>query len=251
VCYNADTFTRFHPDQEAQMRPVALLAQLNEADLALDAVKVRLSEIAEALKEPAALQATRRALAEAEAELARCRAQQLDAELAEKKIAQKLTSAEHALYSGQIRNPKALEDAEKDVQQLRRQRSQAEDALLEAMMCAEAALQTHAEQERKLTRLTAEWEATQVALRAEQAALNGKLPMLKARHTAARGAVPANLLPTYDSLRTRRGGRAVAQLDGDTCTACRVAASPGKVAAARDGDELIFCENCGRVLWAE
>jgi predicted nucleic acid-binding Zn-ribbon protein len=203
------------------------------------------------LKEPAALQAARHALTEAEAELARCRARQFDAELAEKKIAQKLANAERTLYSGQIRNPKELQGAEQDVQQLRRQRSQAEDTLLEAMLSADAAVQAHAEQSHKLARLSAEWEATQTALRAEQATLNKKLAALKTQQPAARKAVPAHLLPIYDSLRPRRGGRPVAKLDGAVCTACKVAASPGKLAAARDSDELVYCENCGRVLWTE
>jgi len=43
----------------------------------------------------------------------------------------------------------------------------------------------------------------------------------------------------------------VASLDGDTCTACQVAASPGKLAAARAGADLAYCGNCGRLLWAE
>ncbi len=64
--------------------------------------------------------------------------------------------------------------------------------------------------------------------------------------------MPAALLPIYDALRPRKGGRAVAVLlEGGACSACRVAASPGKMASARDGDELAYCENCGRILLGE
>ena len=38
-------------------RPILLLARLNDIDLAVDATKTRLAEIAEALREPAALRA--------------------------------------------------------------------------------------------------------------------------------------------------------------------------------------------------
>ena len=53
--------------------------------------------------------------------------------------------------------------------------------------------------------------------------------------------MPAPLLAIYDDLRPRRGGRAVARLDGDECSACLVAASPFSLEAARFGDQLVYC----------
>ena len=77
------------------------------------------------------------------------------------------------------------------------------------------------------------------------------MPAALARQAAARQAVPAILLATYDSLRLRRGGRVVVRLDGEECSACLVAASPFTLEAARFGDELVYCSNCGRLLWGE
>jgi predicted nucleic acid-binding Zn-ribbon protein len=233
------------------MRPVELLARLNEMDLAVDVLEARRAEIAAALREPAALQAARRALAAAEAEVARCRAAQADRELAQKGIADRLTRAEQRLYGGQIRNPKELEDVERDVQQLRRQLRQADDDLLEVLIAAEAAAENQQGRAVELKRLTAEWEATQAALCVEQAQLKKRLSVARAHQSAARQAVPADLLPLYDNLRARRAGRAVAELDGDTCSACRVAAPPGKLGPARYDEELVYCGNCGRLLWGE
>ncbi len=233
------------------MRPVMLLARLNDVDLALDATRARLAEIAEALREPAELAAARRAQTGAEAELARCRVIQQDLELQQGDAQARLARAERRLYSGEVKNPKELADTEKDVQQLRRQLSQVEDHLLDALVCSEAATQACTEQGATVARLTAEWEARQAALRGEQARLKARLPAELARQAAARKAVPAELLSTYDNLRPRRGGRAVAELDGDECGACCVAASPSKLEAARYGDELVYCSNCGRLLWGE
>lgn len=233
------------------MRPVILLAQLNEADLALDALNARLTEIRAALVEPTALQAARQALSQAEAELTRCRAIQQDRELALKSAAEKLSRAEKKLYDGQRRNPKELTDLGKDVEQLRRQHGSCEDALLEALIATDSATAQLAACRATLTRLEQEWAATRAALLAEQARLNDRLPVEQARHTAARQAVPPHLLPIYDSLRARRGGRAVSHLEDGTCSACGVAASPAKAEAARYGEELVACENCGRLLWEE
>ena len=97
-------------------------------------------------------------------------------------------------------------------------------------------------------RLTAEQSARQVALRAEQIQLKTRLPAELARQAAARQAAPAALLPSYDRLRVRRGGRAVALLDGEECSACKVAVSPQDLEAARFGEEPVHCGNCGRLL---
>jgi predicted nucleic acid-binding Zn-ribbon protein len=233
------------------MPPVALLGQLNEIDLAIDALRARASEIAEALKEPATLQAARAAAKAADAELARCRAVQSERESSQQKTAAKLTQAEGRLYGGKVRNPKELEDSEKDVAQLRRQHAQAEDALLEALIASEAAAEATAGAQRELAQRSAEWDAMQAGLRAEHARLTERLAADRTRQAAARRAVPADILHTYDTLRPRRAGRAVARLDGDTCAVCLVAVSPSRLAAARDGDELAYCENCGRILWSD
>lgn len=233
------------------MRPVILLAQLNDADLAVDALKSRLAEIAEALREPAALAAARRALAEAEAQLARCRSVTADAELAQQSAGDKLARAEQQLYGGKIHNPRELEDAERNVQQQRSHRVQAEERTLEALIACEEATAQHAERQAEVARLAESWQIQQARLRAEQAQRKARLPAALARQAAARRAVSPQMLTLYDGLRPRRGGRAVAALDGDVCSVCLVAVSPSKLAAARSGDELAYCENCGRLLWEE
>jgi predicted nucleic acid-binding Zn-ribbon protein len=233
------------------MRPVVLLAQINEIDLGIDALRARAAEVAEALKEPAALQAARAAAIAAEAELARRRAVQAECDRAQQQTAARLAQAQNRLYGGKVRNPKELEDAERDVAQLRRQHAQAEDALLEALIATETAASACDSAKAELRQHGQAWETAQTGLRSEQARLSERLTIERARLTAARRNAPAELLHTYDTLRPRRAGRAVARLDDDTCSACLVAVSPRRIAAARDSDVLAYCENCGRILWSE
>jgi uncharacterized protein len=190
-------------------------------------------------------------LAEAEAELDRWRGLQQERELAQQEIAGKLARAEKRLYSGEIRNPREVQGAERDVQQLRHQRDQAEDALLEALVAVEGATGDCAARAAAVSELGAGWEAKQSRLRAEQARLKERVLAEQARQLSARRAVPPDMLTLYDNLRPRRGGRAVAELDGDTCSACKVAAPPTMLEAARFGEELVYCGNCGRLLWGE
>lgn len=233
------------------MRRVEMLARLTEVDLALDSGRARLAEIAAALKEPAELAAERTALAEKEAELARWRDIQQKRDATLQGVAEKLARAEKRLYSGEIRNSREVQDAERDVQQLRHQRAEAEDALLEALVAVEGLTEDCAARTAKVAELSAGWEGSQARLRADQARVKERLTTEQARQAAMRRAIPPDLLALYDNLRPRRGGRVVAALEGDTCSACRVAVPPTKLEAARYGEELVYCGNCGRLLWGE
>ncbi len=233
------------------MQPVALLAELNEIDLVVDGMLARQTQLTEALREPEPVKAARAGLAEAEAELAKWQDVQQERESAQQRAQGKLAQTEQKLYGGKVHNPKELEDLQRDQQQLRRQESQSEDDLLEALVAVESATEERSRRQTEVDRLSRDWAATQAKLRAERARLAAQLPAAQARQAAARRAVPPAYLKIYDSRRPRRGGRAVAEIEGDTCAACRVAVPPSKLAAARDGTELVYCDNCGRLLWGE
>jgi predicted nucleic acid-binding Zn-ribbon protein len=233
------------------MRPVILLAQLNEIDLAVDASKTRLAEIIQGLRDPAGLAQRRAALSAAQAEEARCRNAQVAAEVEQKRIADHLAQVEKALYSGKTRDAKELENVEKDLKQLRRQLAHADDVLLEALIATEAAAGDVAAKSAELERYTAAWEAHRDQLQAEQIEVKAQLAQDQARQLAARATVPDALLVVYDSLRVRRAGRAVAQIDSEECGGCGVVVPQSKLEMAREGDELVYCGNCGRLLWSD
>ena len=233
------------------MRPVTLLAELNEIDQSVDALKARLTEIAQEAREPEMLVQTRTALAAAQVEQAQRRKTQVACEIEQGRIADHLARAEQGLYSGKGKSPKELEAAELDVQQLRRQLAHADDELLEALVAMETATATVETHQAELARLTAEWEARRSKLRAEHARLKAQLAQDQARQLAARKATPEATLVVYDALRPRRAGRAVATVDSGECSACGVAVPQSKLEAARDGDDFVYCGNCGRILWCE
>lgn len=232
-------------------RPVLLLARLNQVDLAVDATKLRLAEIAEGLREPAALVAARTALAAAQGEVERLRGEQAEVERQQAEAEEQIKTIEQRLYGGKGGSSRELENSQKDLAQHNRQKASVEDRLLEIMVALEGATAVLAKAQADVAKLFGEWEARQATLRQEQAKLKARLPGETARQAYARQAVPPQYLRTYDHLRPRHGGRAVAELDGDACSACRVQAPPSKLDAARYSEELVYCGNCGRLLWGE
>jgi uncharacterized protein len=232
-------------------RPILLLARLNEADLALDAARARIAEIVEAARKPGELVRAEEALAAADNEVARLRGEQAQIEKAQADAVAKIELIETKLYDGKTASSRELDNSQRDLAQHRTQLAAVEDRLLEMMVAMESATATLNRAQQDVRRLTEEWMSRQSGLRAEYAKLKARLPAEQARAAAARAAVPAAYLRTYDHLRPRHGGRAVAELDGDTCGACRVQAPPSKLEAARFGDELAYCGNCGRLLWGE
>jgi predicted nucleic acid-binding Zn-ribbon protein len=233
------------------MRPVQLLARLNDADLAVEATRALMADLALRLKEPPVLTGARAALAKAESELAACREVQRAGELASEESNARLQTVRERLYSGKVTNPRELADLERDAEMLQRLASEVEDGLLEAMLCQESAVAAQESAQETLRQETQRWNEQRATLLAERERLHSRLPAESRRQAAARAAVPPDLLAVYDGLRPRRAGRAVAELDDDTCSGCRVAVPPQLLAAARDSDELVYCGNCGRLIWAE
>jgi len=74
------------------------------------------------------------------------------------------------------------------------------------------------------------------------------------RHEAARkevaAALPAPLLSLYDRIRTQTGTTGAALLKARQCQGCRIELNGRELAAVRnaDADDVVRCENCGRVL---
>ena len=174
-------------------RPILLLARLNEADLALDATKARLAEIAEALREPPTLVAARATLATAQQEVDRLRAEQAEVEGEEAKVEQEMRVIEQKLYNGKVSSPCELENGEKDLAQHQHQKARIDDHLLEIMVALEGATAVSEKAEAEVKRLAGEWETRQGILRGEQAKLKARLPGEQARQATARAVHPRSV----------------------------------------------------------
>jgi predicted nucleic acid-binding Zn-ribbon protein len=161
-----------------------------------------------------------------------------------------LRESERRLYSGEVRNPKELKDLAEEVASLKRFLSVLEERQLEAMLACDQAEKNLA----AATTAAAESQSTRdgqvEALSAEKSSLRENVDRLEAEREAALAAVPAEDLALYASLRQTHRGVAVVRLEGGACRGCGVTPSNARIEAARSGEEVTRCGNCGRILYA-
>ena len=227
------------------------LYRLQTIDLEADARHSRLKEVKATLEGNEELPRVRQALQDEEKKLSRQRTKLRDRELEMQSLTDKIVSVEDRLYGGRIKNPKELANLQEEVQSLKRRKGELEDQVLEAMIEVEESEASVTEQRERLARLEAEWQETQARLSAEQNELISRLSQLKAERAGLQRAIEAGDLALYEDLRRRRGGQAVALLEGELCQACRVTLPTTKVQQARQGEALTLCSSCERILYVE
>jgi len=110
-----------------------------------------------------------------------------------------------------------------------------------------------------LSRRTAELEKEKESSRQQIESLQGRLDMLKQEHSKKTRereelvtGMGRRLVVKYERIRDGRGGRAVAIIHGEVCSGCHTTLPPQFAVEIRRGDEILICENCGRILvWEE
>jgi predicted nucleic acid-binding Zn-ribbon protein len=151
---------------------------------------------------------------------------------------------------GLVTNPKDLERMQQELVSLERRISDLEDAELEVMERLETA---QVEQDRLTARL-AEIDEQMGGLSRARDAKAREIDSAAAAATEERKVtvqgVPADLLALYERIRAQKGGVGAAALRQRRCTGCSLqlnAADLGTIAAAPT-DEVLRCEECGRIL---
>jgi uncharacterized protein len=127
--------------------------------------------------------------------------------------------------------------------------SKHEDRIIELMLQAEALEANVKQTEAALAR-----EKEQVAkelVRARELAARDKeeLDKNRAERAGAIAQVNAPLVALYEKCRKRHHGIAVSDATNGRCSACHLDIRPAMFQQLRTSDEVLVCENCGRILY--
>ena len=154
------------------------------------------------------------------------------------------------LYSGEVTGTRELLTLQEEVDGLRARCSDMEsDALelMEAIESADAEVQTL---ESSLEAAEAELASAQLRLNEAEEVVRTEIDEEAAARSTEAGQIPAPALSSYDDLRARMGGVAVARLRNGTCEGCHLALSAMELDRIRHApaEEMCHCEECGRIL---
>jgi len=227
---------------------LSLLWHLQTIDSELDDKTTRARQVDDALANDPNLVAARSAHDAAQKRLATLRAQWHDRELEAKTLDAKIKGLEERLYSGRVTNPKELDGMGKDLEMHKRLRSALDDKLLELMEAIEQAQHHATEQARALAQTEAARARTVEDLTREREAVTARIAELNAAREAARATLDPAALKVYDHLRQTKAGHAVVLVKRDACSACGVTVPTGWIQRVREGNEMVLCSGCGRIL---
>ena len=183
---------------------------------------------------------------EAERDGARTVRARLEAELAETRT--RAEHAERALMAAT--NEKEYTAAIRETDAARKHISQLETQILEQMESNEAAEKKMGELEPEVTKLRTELDQKFADFDARVRAEEAELERCRRERERLLAALPKALGVQYNRVSARiRGGIAVAEARGGSCSACFIALRPQTMADVRRGDEIITCDNCNRILY--
>jgi predicted nucleic acid-binding Zn-ribbon protein len=161
--------------------------------------------------------------------------------------------ADKQLYSGSTNNPRELQALQDDIASIQRRIGKLEDDELEIMEATEPVDAEHASLVARRQRYDEQAQSLRAELAETEVEIEAELAGVREQRDIAAKAVPDELWPEYDRLRASLGGIAIARLAGSTCQGCHLALSAVEIDRIRklSLDELVHCEECGRLLVRE
>ncbi len=157
----------------------------------------------------------------------------------------RLRSREKELMSGRIRNPTELMQLSEEVQGMRARFAEEEEAELALMEESEAADIKVREATASLDDCRRRSKADEPALREELAGHRAELESVESEKKQLWAQLPPGFQSAYSRTRVNP---AVAEVDHNQCLACRVTVTSSGMQVLRKGDEVVHCDNCGRLL---
>jgi predicted nucleic acid-binding Zn-ribbon protein len=125
----------------------------------------------------------------------------------------------------------------------------AEDEVLALMEQGEALGQQAAQAGKQLTAAEAKAKEEETALEQERQRITGLLEKLEGDRANLEPTIDAALLKEYRRLQKRWKGSAIAPIQNDCCSGCRLAVPPQLIAEVRRHEKAQYCPHCGRFLY--
>ena len=218
-----------HADDEVErlIKEVGTAAAALAGDPALDRARIVAGEAAEA---------------ERQAEL---RVRALDGELDTLRARSK--TLDRQLYGGSVRNPAELLTLQHELEAIKAQVGEQEEATLQAMEEAETAAEARRAADAEVAAIEQRRQGSRGADTERLGRLQQQLDAAVAARDALMPQLPEKSLALYQRVKARRSPAVVRVVSG-TCGGCHLPLGAHEAHEARVGDTLVQCSNCDRIL---
>jgi len=230
----------------SQVSEVVSLQAIDDESAALRAA---LSDVERRLRGNEDLDQARRELAVCDAALALAQKDQrrVDGEI--EGLNAKIAPEEKRLYDGSVKNPKELGSIQHELELLKKRRWEFEDQLFEILSRLEIAERDRKVAAYSVAGLETTWETEQQELKHEVKGLGDAIARADRRRELQKAKVHPRTLHIYEDVRRKRGGGAVARIQGGACGGCRITLPDALRRTAFSVELLAQCPNCERILY--
>ncbi|MGN6252900.1 MAG: zinc ribbon domain-containing protein [Marmoricola sp.] len=229
------------------------LLDVQELDSRIDTARHRLASIPEAAQ-LVELDGRRKALDDTlrdrRVEVADLTTDQQKADADVEAVRNRRARDQKMLDSGAVSNPKDAERMLHELESLARRISDLEDVEIEVMERLEAVQRDLEHTEGELAALEEERRRLEEVRSARAGELDAELSGLLAERTVTAEGLPDDLMALYARLREQKGGVGAAALRARQCEGCRLTLDNSVLGEIkqRPTDEVVRCEECGRIL---
>jgi predicted nucleic acid-binding Zn-ribbon protein len=173
---------------------------------------------------------------------------EVEAELAATET--RATSENRRLYSGEVRASRDLQALAADVETLKGRASDLEDQVIELLELREPLDARLADLAARIAAIEARARSAATALASSEADIDKELERLSVARAHTAGGLPADVLGSYDRLRARLDGIAIAHLVGNRCDGCHLTLPAMELDRIRHlpPSAVVTCDQCGRIL---
>ena len=226
------------------------LYRLQQIDTQISQVESQLKEIERLMAGNEAVRQTQMAADEKNKALQKARQVLKEIEFSVRDQMVKIEQCESSLYSGKVKNPKELQDLQKEIASLKKHLSLLEDRQLESMVATEEAEQAAQETAKLYAQAQAAFAEQSAGWAGQADQLKKQLARLLAERAPALAFITKESLEMYNRLRQRKNGVGVVTVSDNACSVCGGTIRPSETQAARAAQVLSFCSSCGRILYA-
>ena len=246
----ADKPRRDMPETINMKEEIKKLLDLQEMDSAIFDFKSRLESFPARFAEmDASLESKKSGMASAEEELKSLLVLKNGKEVDMQAKEERIKKHEGDLYS--IKNNKEYQALQHEINSIKADVSLIEEAIIGLFDQIEAAQAKFADEKKKFEDEKAAVEKEKSAIKQEERGLRSELEAVESKRSASAEAVAPEVLSRYQRILDKRGRTAVAVIKEEFCGGCNMHLRPQIINDAKIKRDLVLCENCARILYAE